>query len=167
MASKMVTEWTWCIGQVPQTNLLRSVALIFAWFKAMCPKLHCFSTMGCFCILNLKVQKMWDRYMPTLGQSHIFVICCMEGRHNLHLAFNFRYSHAINLRLVVDCLHSQKQRNRQQHRQKREKPKTFRENVATLGRWFVLGFHLYACKELDSTMLRAVTLHPVFCFSLE
>ena len=58
MASKMVTEWTWCIGQVPQTNLLRSVALIFAWFKAMCPKLHCFSTMGCFCILNLKVQKM-------------------------------------------------------------------------------------------------------------
>ena len=72
--------------------------------------------------------------MPTLGQSHIFVICCMEGRHNLHLTFNFRYSHAINLRLVVDCLHSQKQRNRQQHRQKREKPKTFRENVATLGR---------------------------------
>ena len=23
----------------------------------MCRKLHCFSTMGCFCILNLKVQK--------------------------------------------------------------------------------------------------------------
>lgn len=72
--------------------------------------------------------------MPTLGQFHIFVICCMEGRHNLHLAFNFGYSHSINLRLVVDCLHSQKQRNRQQHRQKREEPKTLNESVATLGR---------------------------------
>ena len=63
MASKMVPEYNGHgaqahAGQEPLTNLLRFQALIFAWFKAMCRKLHCFSTIGCFCILNLKVQKM-------------------------------------------------------------------------------------------------------------
>lgn len=52
IASKMVTEWPWCIGQEPLTNLLRSVALIFAWFKAMCPKLHCFFDDTCLPWVN-------------------------------------------------------------------------------------------------------------------
>lgn len=75
-------------------------------------RLHRFSTAN-YLNSELKVtKKSYSGPTPTLGQFHVLVIGCMEGHHNLHLAFNFVNPHVINLCLIVYGFHSQKQRNR-------------------------------------------------------